>query len=53
MYDKPKEAVVFAEDMPDVDVAALSTDNPGGLTNLQLLLLPPAACFVDRYDADE
>ena len=34
LADKPKEAIVFAEDMPDVDVAALMSDNPGGLTNL-------------------
>merc|ERR1719163_1159083 len=34
LADKPKEAIVFAEDMPDVDVAALQTTNPGGLTNL-------------------
>lgn len=32
--EAPKEKVVFAEDMPAVDVAALQTTNPGGLTNL-------------------
>lgn len=32
--EAPKEATVFAEDMPAVDVAALATDNPGGLSNL-------------------
>ena len=34
LADKPAEATVFAEDMPEVEVAALQTDNPGGLTNL-------------------
>lgn len=32
--EAPKEAIVFAEDMPAKDVAALHTSNPGGLTNL-------------------
>ena len=30
----PAEKTVFAEDMPAVEVAAMETDNPGGLSNL-------------------
>ena len=32
--EPPPVATVFAEDMPADDVAAMQTDNPGGLTNL-------------------
>jgi len=32
--EPPPVATVFAEDMPAVDVAAMQTNNPGGLTNL-------------------
>lgn len=32
--EPPKVATVFAEDMPAVEVAAMETENPGGLTNL-------------------
>merc|ERR1719399_1390403 len=32
--EPPPVATVFAEDMPAIEVAAMQTDNPGGLTNL-------------------
>ena len=32
--EAPAEKVVFAEDMPAIEVAAMETENPGGLTNL-------------------
>jgi ubiquitin carboxyl-terminal hydrolase 14 len=32
--EPPPVATVFAEDMPAIEVAAMETDNPGGLTNL-------------------
>jgi ubiquitin carboxyl-terminal hydrolase 14 len=32
--EAPKEATIFAEDLPALDVAAMETENPGGLTNL-------------------
>merc|ERR1719375_1450518 len=31
---EPPPATVFAEDLPQVQVAAMETTNPGGLTNL-------------------
>ena len=32
--EAPPVATVFAEDMPAIEVAAMGTDNPGGLSNL-------------------
>ena len=32
--EAPTTATVFAEDMPEVEQAAMATDNPGGLSNL-------------------
>merc|ERR1719311_805619 len=32
--EPPPVATVFAEDMPAIEVAAMETENPGGLSNL-------------------